>query len=649
MTGGPAVGAGDAAGAGVVERRGPARRLRQAPLDHPSLDRLASLAAQLLRAPHAQVSLLTEVQTVTAGAGLPPGVVGSVGPLGESLCTVTASVGGPLAISDATLDERVSRLAPVTSGAVVGYLGVPLVTRGTVVGALCVFDEQVREWAEHDVALLEQLAVSVVSQLELHALDAQVTADRLLWELAIDAGGVGTFDWDLRTGALVWDDRLLALFGYDRQEFDETIDAFDARVHPTDLPAVRRALKDAIAEAGVYEAEYRVVLPDGGLRWVGARGRALPDEHGRSVRVVGAAWDTSLRREAEARVSRVLESMSAAFYSLDRDWRFTYVNGEAERLLGRGREELVGGVIWDLFPATVGSVFESGYRRVMETGEQATFDAYYPAPLDRWYELRAWPGEDGLSVYFLEVTDRRAAQQAAQVAATQAALLAAVTSGLTETLDPQEQADRLAHLVVPSLASWSVVTLLDDDPRSRVHGGVQAVAAYPAVPAGAPEDAADGERAGDPDGETVELRARGRTLGRLVLGPDGDETVGQRRRRADEVAERAALALDNARLHRQRRRLVEELQRSMLTEPPQPDHVEIAVRYLPAAEDAQVGGDWYDAFLQPDGGHGARHRRRRRPRQRRRRGHGPGAHPARAPSRRTGARPRRTCWAGSTA
>jgi serine phosphatase RsbU (regulator of sigma subunit) len=70
---------------------------------------------------------------------------------------------------------------------------------------------------------------------------------------------------------------------------------------------------------------------------------------------------------------------------------------------------------------------------------------------------------------------------------------------------------------------------------------------------------------------------------------------------AREVADRTALALDNSRLYEQQRRLSETLQRSMLTEPPEPDHAEIVVRYQPAIEAAEIGGDWYDAFLQPGG------------------------------------------------
>jgi serine phosphatase RsbU (regulator of sigma subunit) len=98
------------------------------------------------------------------------------------------------------------------------------------------------------------------------------------------------------------------------------------------------------------------------------------------------------------------------------------------------------------------------------------------------------------------------------------------------------------------------------------------------------------------------MRGRGRTLGLLsiyVVGgrPFSDEDVAT----AQDVADRAGLALDNARLYRAQAQLAEGLQRSLLTEPPEPDHAEIAVRYVPAAEAARVGGDWYDAFLQPGG------------------------------------------------
>ncbi|WP_240900646.1 PP2C family protein-serine/threonine phosphatase [Kineococcus indalonis] len=87
----------------------------------------------------------------------------------------------------------------------------------------------------------------------------------------------------------------------------------------------------------------------------------------------------------------------------------------------------------------------------------------------------------------------------------------------------------------------------------------------------------------------------------LFTGPDRAPLTAQELATAAEVADRAGLALDAARLYRQQRDLAAALQRSLLSEPPEPDHGQIVVRYTPAAEAAQVGGDWYDAFMQPNG------------------------------------------------
>ncbi|WP_092864869.1 SpoIIE family protein phosphatase [Quadrisphaera sp. DSM 44207] len=474
-------------------------------------------------------------------------------------------------------------------------------------------------------------------------LPADLESSRLRWQLAIDAAGIGSFDWDLRTGRLTWDDRLVEIFGYDEATFDATIEAFDRRVHPDDLPDVTGAMQDAISVCGDFHAEYRIVLPSGEVRWVQARGRALCDEGGTAARLLGAAYDTTAERTREATIARVLETMSAAFYALDEQWRFSYVNAEAERLLGRTRAELIGGVVWQLFPATVGSVFEESYRRAVATGEPVAFEAYYPAPLEGWYEVRAWPGPDGLSVYFLDITQRRRAQEQAERAAARLALLAEVSAELTGALDPATAVARLARLLVPSLADWCIVTLIEDDGRLRDIGwwhddpALRPVVARYAnsrldsltpesfvmqalrrgepvvVPTGASRALHDILRPGEardvlaslaPDSLAVlPLTARGRTVGLVTLfsAPGGTPLVGQDLHTARDVASRAGMALDNARLYESQRRLAEGLQRSLLTDPPEPDHLQVVVRYLPAAHAAQVGGDWYDAFLQPSG------------------------------------------------
>jgi serine phosphatase RsbU (regulator of sigma subunit)/PAS domain-containing protein len=617
-----------------------ARRLLPQDRGTHALDRLAELAARVLGAPHSQVSMLTDVQVVAAGGGLPPGTIGSEGPLSESLCTVTAAGRSALAVTDARTDERVRTLPPVVTGQVGAYLGMPLIApSGLVVGALCVFDREPRDWSDMDIATVRQLGESAVTQLELAALVREYESDRLRWGLAIESAGIGTFDLDVVTGRLTWDDRLIAMFGYGATAFEQNIEAFNARVHPDDLPRVSDALQACIDSCGQFESEYRIVRLDGETRWLHARGRAVADADGRTVRFLGAAYDTTGEREGATRVTRVLEAMPAGFYSLDREWRFTHVNAEAERLLGRTRDDLLGRVLWDEWPAAINSIFEDSYRTAVRTGVPVSFDAYYPAPLDGWYELRAWPSPDGLSVYFTEVTERRRMQERAARSAARLAILAQVSAEMAGTLDAQGAARHLPRLVVPGLADFAVVTLVDPDGRPRD------VASWHADPASrallqrytnvrldcmpavspvarallsgepirerghkvvdmlAPGEARDLLAVLDPESAMVlPMRGRGRTLGLLTLYFRRDSTVvDEDLATAQDVADRAGLALDNSRLYNAQMQLAEGLQRSLLTEPPQPDHGEIAVRYLPAAEAARVGGDWYDAFLQPGG------------------------------------------------
>ena len=106
----------------------------------------------------------------------------------------------------------------------------------------------------------------------------------------------------------------------------------------------------------------------------------------------------------------------------------------------------------------------------------------------------------------------------------------------------------------------------------------------------------------------VSLVARGRTVGVVTVfrGADRPAFTEEDVALLEDIAARAALALDNARLYEAQRDVSEALQRSMLTDPPQPEHLQIVTRYSPASDVARIGGDWYDAFLQQSRGPGGR-------------------------------------------
>ncbi|WP_339103946.1 PAS domain-containing protein [Haloterrigena salinisoli] len=102
----------------------------------------------------------------------------------------------------------------------------------------------------------------------------------------------------------------------------------------------------------------------------------------------------------------IVDRVTDAFFALDTDFRFTYVNERAETLLKRSREELIGRVMWDEFPQTVETQFPDGFHRAMDEQVPVSFEIYH-AQLETWFEARAYPSESGLSVYMRDVTERK--------------------------------------------------------------------------------------------------------------------------------------------------------------------------------------------------------------------------------------------------
>jgi PAS domain S-box-containing protein len=457
--------------------------------------------------------------------------------------------------------------------------------------------------------------------------------------LAVEAGGVGVFDWDLSSGAMSWNPALQEMFGYTAADFRPTADSFFGRLHPEDRDRVTRAVDTAVRTRGRFAAEYRVVLPDGRTRWVQGRGQVRTDGTGAPARFVGTAYDTTEVHTGDVRTGRLLATMPWGFVVLDPDWRFTVVNPAAEALLRRPADQLVGRVVWEVFPAALGGELETALRTAVATQQSQTLTAHHPAPVDVWFDVSCWPSPEGLTLFFADATERTLADRQAAAIAGRLALLAEVSDALVTAPDVADVLDALPRLLVPVTADACIVTVLGPDGRARdvsswhadpdrradlagyattrlvdlpgttpfaqvVHTGLlrhvtpEQTAAVPMHPVAR----AHLDALGPVRGSIVPLRSRGRVLGALTLlsaadrprDPDTERVV-------VDIADRVATAVEADRLRRARTQLTEDLQRSLLTAPPEPDHAEVVVRYQPAAEAARVGGDWYDAFLQRDG------------------------------------------------
>jgi PAS domain S-box-containing protein len=358
--------------------------------------------------------------------------------------------------------------------------------------------------------------------------------------------------------------------------------------------------------------------------------------------VDGKGFDDTPRRdgvEFELDLGGVLDAMPAAFCLLDPQGRFRYVNARAEELLGRPRSRIVGRTAGEVRPEAVGSVFETTCRTALRSGVAVSFEASWPGADRSWYEVRAWPDPGGLAVYAVDVSGRRRAEESARRATAHTALLAQVAVELSGALDGESALGRLAQLVVPTLTDGCIVTVVDREGRARdvgswhadpgrrtlleryteirldtlpmtspvaraLHTGTPVTESVAAVLELMPPGPARGllQVLGPETAVVVPLTAEDRTVGVLtlyqdpgrVVADDDLETLAQ-------VAVQAGRAIDRVHRQSQQAQLAEVLQRSLLTSPPEIADAEVVVRYVPAAEAARVGGDWYDAFVQRDG------------------------------------------------
>jgi PAS domain S-box-containing protein len=119
----------------------------------------------------------------------------------------------------------------------------------------------------------------------------------------------------------------------------------------------------------------------------------------------------SLDRQPSQQVFDILESISDAFFSVDRDWNFTYLNSQATRVLNRTKEDLIGKNMWEEFPGSYDSIFGQEYRRAIAQQVTVNVESFYP-PLNVWFSVRAYPIESGLAVYFQDITAQKAEQAA---------------------------------------------------------------------------------------------------------------------------------------------------------------------------------------------------------------------------------------------
>jgi diguanylate cyclase (GGDEF)-like protein/PAS domain S-box-containing protein len=272
--------------------------------------------------------------------------------------------------------------------------------------------------------------------------------------LSESAGAIAHFaGWeiDLPARATWWSDHACALFELPpgaAPGIEETI-AFC-------LPAQRAMLRDrieaCIRDGAPFDERIDVVGAAGGRIALYTSGRALRIGDGPVIRVQGTFQEVMAAAPDEtprlaARLANTLDIMSEAFFTIDTAHRFTYLNPAAAQVLHRGRSELLGKLMWEEFAPAIGGTSYREYGRALRERCTTSFEEFYP-PLAAWLEVRCYPIEDGLAVYFHDITERKAERIALRHANRALQMLSRCNNVVMRAGDERELIQQICRIAV---------------------------------------------------------------------------------------------------------------------------------------------------------------------------------------------------------
>jgi PAS domain S-box-containing protein len=367
------------------------------------------------------------------------------------------------------------------------------------------------------------------------------------YELALQAGRMGTWYWDVAADRVDWDDQLPRIFGLEPGTFDGTLDGYLALVHPDDVEATVASIQESLANRTDHYVEHRVIHPDGSVHWVSGTGRPLVGHDGTVVGMVGVGADIS---EQHATHQAKLAAEAATAIAQDAAAR----SQSRLALLGR-----VSGVL--------------GASLDIATTMQQLADIVVQERLADWCAVELTDGPHGVSRLALAHRDPAMVEFARRI---------------QEDYPPELREDigvgKVLRTGEPELWPTIPPELIRESARDATHLELIESLQISA-------------------GIVVPLSARGRVLGVMSLvGTEGRSFDEEDVAAAMELAARAGVALDNAYLYDDRDTVARTLQQSLLP-PTLPDvpGLDVAAMYRPGSVALGIGGDFYDVFPAGEG------------------------------------------------
>ncbi len=323
-------------------------------LSSESFGRFTRIASQLFNAPIALVSFVDEKHQWLKGC---VGFEADSTPRDVAFCAHAILSDDPFIVLDASTQGAFADNPLVTGPPHIRfYAGAPLITQDNFrLGTLCVIDTTPRTAVNQEqIARLQDLASLVVEQLELirrtEELDRQRHREQETERraaLALEAGQMGTWEWSLITGHVTHSPRADQLFGFAPGAMPNTLEAWENCIHPEDRGGVIQKVEQSLRTKSEFVNKYRVVFPNGSIRWIKDLGQCIVDAAGYVCGAIGVCYDITGEKQAAAQLrtsEELFRGLSAAspvgIFQADLEGHVQYVNPRVEQIWDLPAREL---------------------------------------------------------------------------------------------------------------------------------------------------------------------------------------------------------------------------------------------------------------------------------------------------------------------
>jgi PAS domain S-box-containing protein len=261
--------------------------------------------------------------------------VGMLLQIGEGLAGKVAQTRQPMRIEDYSIWEGRS---PHYEGIPIrAVIEVPMLFAGELIGVLAADEDgnSNRKFTESDERLLSLFAsqaagainaarrreetIHYADELEERVIErtAEIESTRKRLDLAARAGGIGVWEIEIKENKVILDKRMHFILGTDPEEFDNTLEAWWARIYPEDLEQTQKHFAEALKKTGIFSDEHRIIRLDGSLRYTSVNGIVLSDSEYNPERMIGVAVDITDRKQAEEALKHASFEMERAMRTKD--------------------------------------------------------------------------------------------------------------------------------------------------------------------------------------------------------------------------------------------------------------------------------------------------------------------------------------------